>query len=111
MLEDTDAVRLDLYNQGLNDEEIGAKIDRSPTGIRRWRLSKPLPPQHSDDIVDEDKFYELYYKGYSDNEIARELNINQGYVSIFREGEGLVPALVTETGRQRLEDKLKRGDE
>lgn len=85
--------RLELYNKGLDDDEI-AEIEGCSVGyIGQWRIKNGLP-KHKDNrrkSLEElhIKRMALYNKGLTDEEIAQELGLKKKTISYWRQNQKL----------------------
>ena len=85
--------RLQLYHQGLDDDEIAVIQNCNTATIGQWRLKQGLP-KHQDKkrkFLDElhEKRLNLYNKGLTDEEMARELNIKAKTILWWRRKQKL----------------------
>ena len=71
--------RIKLYEQGLNDREIGERMSLHQATIWSWRQRHGLP-RH----VKQDLRPELYRQGLSDSEIAAALGVEAKGVAVWR---------------------------
>lgn len=92
-----------LYNQGLNDREIGAAIFRDRASVGKWRRLRGLPPNCPQgyphkilmDIIEQKTAeqnrikMELYKRGYNDREIGEAIGMTGGAITYWRRKRGL----------------------
>lgn len=82
-----DADRLELYNQGLTDAEIGRRLGLTGRAITHWRRSRNLK-SHRQAIVLTAKqakdVMRLYLQGMNDYKIASQLGVPRHIVLKFR---------------------------
>jgi len=86
------ALRLKLYNEGLNDREIAYKLNLSKSAIFRWRKVNNLPANVNKgnlSIREVEKRIELINKGLGDKEIADILGINPKTFTNWRCNRGI----------------------
>lgn len=78
-------VFLDLYNKGLNDEDLARELNVSKSTIQKTRkhlnLVANLQKEREEKL---EEFKELYKKGLNDTEISRILNVNNVTVHYWR---------------------------
>lgn len=85
---------MELYKQGLSDNEIGARVGRSGRSVVfQWRKENGLPPNSNIGLDEEEEKLrmELYNKGYVDIKIAKAVNRSNVTISNWREERGLEP--------------------
>lgn len=89
---------LELYRLGMNDCEIARVFDKSATHIRNVRKKYDLPPNASggrptvlNGDFDEETFFRLYKRGYSDLAISRTLDVPKNRIGNFRRKHNLAP--------------------
>lgn len=85
-----------LYDEGLNDREIGEEMRKSATAVRTWRLREGLPSntgrvRTSSEAVQERQrqMMELWKSGLNDREIADKLLLTKKTVRVWRKKVGL----------------------
>ncbi len=91
-----------LYNEGLNDKEIAEKLDAKYHQIRHLRLRSNLISNSFK--IQQEKYkrvQELYILGYSDNKIAKEVQLSQGTIFNWREKNNLPPNNEPVGGRKK----------
>ena len=95
--------RLDLYNQGMSDEEIAERVYVIKSVICNWRKRRGLPPNALKGFqkgnkygcmsrlseVKENKRLELYNIGLNDAQIARIVGVDNSTISQWRRSRGL----------------------
>ena len=68
--------RMALYQKGLNDKEIGARLFLTPKTIVYWRQKNGLPPNRPRDTLtkqDLEVMEQMYHARASDSQIAKEI--------------------------------------
>ena len=87
-----------LYSEGCSDYEIADRLDCSPSTVQRRRSNElDLPPNGSGGrekgsvSFDTDAFDHLHESGYSDREIAEQLDVHQTTVGQYRTSQSLEP--------------------
>jgi len=84
--------RIKLYNRGLNDSEIGYKLDRTKEAIRAWRIKNEL---HSNNPVTTPKILrrrlKRWRKGWTDRQIAEREDCAIMNVVVWRARNRLNP--------------------
>lgn len=87
-IEERFALRLKLYNQGMDDDEIAKIEGASSATVGQWRINKKLPKHidHRKKNLEElhKKRLELYNKGLTDEEIGKELNTKVKTITAWR---------------------------
>lgn len=81
-----------LYNEGLNDKEIAEKLGAEYHHVRYLRLRSKLMSNNFK--IQQEKYkrvQELYMLGYSDNKIAKEVQLSQGTIFKWRDKNKLPP--------------------
>lgn len=74
-----------LYNQGLNDTEIGAALDVSPDVVYHERKRNSLKPNFKyKNRISKESFMSLYNKGLNDREIGEVLKEDRKYIFYIR---------------------------
>lgn len=105
-----DEQRMELYNQGMSDCEIAVRQGVSQAAIAKWRNNHKLQRN----IQEKTKKWckesfaermELYNKGLSDGQIAKELGLNTSTIMQWRHRRGL-PALYEPASGQKKEGIL-----
>lgn len=84
--------RLELYNQGLNDVEIGRAVGLSSNGVRSWRLREDLPANYRTGFqpkFDRAEARRLYEQRKTDKEISEALGAIRCTITTWRNREGL----------------------
>ncbi|GAH11138.1 unnamed protein product, partial [marine sediment metagenome] len=84
----TDQQLIDLYEQGLNDKEIGERLGAANTTVNIHRRRLGLEA-HSRRRFTDEQLIELYDKKLNDREIAEKLGVARPNVSSYRRRLGL----------------------
>ena len=80
-------VRLqELYDQGLNDVEIGAEMDVTPERVGRWRRAQGF---QWNKLVDYKLIAELYQQGLTDKQIGERAGCSEDSAGSWRRERGL----------------------
>lgn len=82
-----------LFNEGLTDEEIGARFGlprHTIANYRRWAGLYKQPPNRRGHF-DHDKFMELYKQGLGDKEIAMRMKYSDSYIWRYRHNKLKLP--------------------
>lgn len=104
--------RLDLYNAGLNDTEIGQQLGLTKGTVARWRKTRGLAPnhQHGGAAVTPEQHAQrlaLYETGLSDVKIAKRMGLGTNAIQYWRQKFNLPPhvlfSLVPFSREQRAE--------
>ena len=83
---------IELYNQGLNDSEIGKFLGVNNVTIHNWRVERKLPSNFVyTKNFDTNKFIELYNQGLNWTDIAKELNSSESAICSYGKELGLTP--------------------
>lgn len=84
-------VRMRMYNEGLNDTEIGKKLRLTISAIWHWREKRGLKPNFSRKLNknEEELRMKLYKEGLNDTEIGKKLGLNKSAIWSWRKKEGL----------------------
>jgi len=88
----------ELYDQELNDREIGDTLGFSDTTVGKFRNKLGLPPHHKIRSTARRiseyhmQFMELYNQGLSDRQIGEALDFHKGTVSVYRRKKLGLPA-------------------
>lgn len=83
---------IELYNQGLNDTEIGKYLGVNNVTIHNWRSERKLPSNFQyKKSFDTNKFIELYNQGLNWTDIAKELNTTESSICMYGKELGLPP--------------------
>ena len=78
-----------MYEQGLNDSQIAAKLGVSYTTPRKWRISAGLPKIFKYTVhFDEEKFRELQEQGLNYSQIAKQLGISASAAQAYGAKQG-----------------------
>ena len=94
-----------LWEQGLNDREIGQRLGVCDTTIWAWRKVEELPPNRKE-TLNAVKMTELLQAGLTDAEVARELGIRAKSVEAWRNRRGIKR---NPTAREReIQDRMQR---
>lgn len=91
---------MQLYQDGKCDWEIAEKVGRTRDTIATWRRSLKLPSNWMPEMEKKDytfqfdtgKAMELYGKGYTDPELAKEFEVTKYEIQKWRRFEGLEAA-------------------
>ena len=84
--------RLELYNQGLIDREIAARVFVTPEAITAWRRVHRLPPHSQYRVITREMDHEmrrLHRDGLNDVEIGRKMGLVKNTVFSWRRRKGL----------------------
>ena len=107
ILKDYKRTFMELYNQGLNDTEIGDVLRFTPPAISNFRRNLELP-SHIKRMKDyKSCFMKLYDKGISDREIGKTLGFSRQTIGEFRRSLDL-PVHFTFFGVASLGDEEKK---
>ncbi len=98
---------MELYNQGLNDTEIGEALGFSPSSISGFRRGLGLPGNRRRVEKYKSRFMELYGNGLSDGEIGKAMGFLRQTIGRFRRSLGL-PAHFKFMGRPGLDEEEKQ---
>lgn len=83
---------IELYNQGMNDTEIGKFLEINNVTIHNWRIERKLPSNFSyKRKFDTNKFIELYNQGLNWTDIAKELEVAECTICRYGQELGLTP--------------------
>jgi len=83
--------RLDLYNQGLIDQEIADKLYLCTETIRHWRTKYNLPPNGGLSKEDQKERLRLYKAGWNDSQIAKLMGVSSRAIWGWRGVRNLPP--------------------
>lgn len=78
-----------LWEEGLNDREIGDRLNVAAYCINRWRNSNKLARRHRTACFDEELAREMWQGGACDPEIAKAMFVNAETISCWRRRNGL----------------------
>lgn len=84
--------RMSLYNQGLNDREIGKRLYLSASAVRYWRRWNGLPANKTYWAITPEmdaEMRKMHQTGESDLAIARKMGLAKGTVYSWRCRKGL----------------------
>lgn len=82
---------INLYNEGKMDTEIAKELNVTRGAVQYWRKKLGLESKFTYSKIskiDDNKFKELFYKGFSDYKIAKELNMSPDGVYSHRMRHG-----------------------
>ena len=101
-------VRMKLYNEGLNDSEMGRRLKVDRTTIQAWRTRRGLKSNfsHSGPRLSKDEEEErmkLYRKGLINGKIGEKLKLTTSAISAWRTSRKL-PSMIS---RSKYPDKEK----
>jgi predicted transcriptional regulator len=78
-----------LYEQGLNDSQIAAKLEVSYVTPRKWRIALGLPKNFKYSVsFDEQKFKELQEQGLNYSQIAKQLGVSASAAQAYGAKQG-----------------------
>lgn len=100
------AARLALYQQGMTDAQIGAKLFLSKNAVFSWRRVNGLPAHKSSRAVDHGQIIAMYQRGMNDCEIGEAVGKPRQCISKWRKRNGL-PANA-KPGEKRTAGKAPR---
>ena len=109
-----EARRMKLYNQGLNDIEIGEAVGMTNSGVCCWRSSRGLPANRGKrsvrerDLATYERRLKMYHAGVSCREIARREGVTIGAIYNWRNGSGLTPPTMPK--RRKTTERRSRRD-
>jgi len=98
---DEETRRLELYNQGLTDDEIALLVGCSPNAVGKWRWRRGLPAHRKAvrrrgkkgcpylDPAEHERRLELYNQGLSDGQIAAIIGRHSSSIFFWRRRCGL----------------------
>lgn len=89
---DQEKARMELYQKGLNDCQIGRELGVSDTTISMWRKARELPPNRPVNRLTQEQAAlrtQMYEAGASDREIAEALGLNPNSVNAWRQSRKL----------------------
>jgi len=107
MIRDYKQTFMELYDQGLNDTEIGEALGFSPSSISGYRRGLGLPDNLRRVKNYKSRFMELYGNGLSDGDIGKEMGFLRQTIGKFRRSLGL-PAHFKFVGRYPMDDGEKQ---
>ena len=101
-------VRMKLYEEGLNDLEIGRKLKLTRSAIQAWRQKRGFKSNFSRggqrlSEDEEEKRMKLYEEGLNDLKIGKKLKLTGGAISAWRTSRKL-PSTIS---RSKYPDKEK----
>lgn len=103
--------RLELYNQGFNDRQIGEKVGLVQNGIYNWRKRNDLPANNSlgEKISKKEnqKRLKYYNLGMNDNEIAEKINVTPPAIFYWREKNNLKTNHSNKISKKEHQKRLK----
>ena len=86
------AKRLELYNKGYTDPEIGKELYLAPNTVALWRKKYNLPSKYGERRqANTKKILECYNNGMTDREIFDCVGVSLEYIRTFRSKRGLPP--------------------
>lgn len=90
---DIEEKRLELYKQGLNDQQIADKLMYSKSEIFRWRTTRGLSPNGSTinflPVEKDRQRTELFNQGLTDKEITDKVGLKECAIKRWRKNKGL----------------------
>ena len=92
---DEEKKRLELYNQGLNDVQIGKEVYVTRYAIRSWRQTRGFPPNmkrgEKPRVPEKEHRLRLKYynQGLNDTEIGEEVGLSKTGVAYWRGAHNL----------------------
>lgn len=99
-----------LYNQGLNDKEIGKLLGVTNQPIMRWRKKHGLKSNYKSPGSPgsrRDKIHDLYNEGLTDKQIGNKLDLTRAEVRDYRHRMLKLPAIDNKS--KELKRLLKAG--
>ena len=85
-------LKVALYNQGFNDQEMADKLGLTNSTTRAWRIHNNLKSQEGVRLSKRLKVrMKLYNQGKTDKEISTTQNITPGHVALWRKQHNLSP--------------------